>query len=234
MFVFYFENIPYSFHIPISLPMILLMYDIFQSSILSQKGENIKHIHYIGNEGIRVYRAFKPHWFNFNVFWIMRFLNGVTMTFSVENVIVRKMVKNRTFHNGYWVILRPLDQAFLIVGAGRMALCSFMGFMPISHFAPKEHTRTTHLSWGIKKTPSFEWDHHWPSTEVLLSPLPGKGSNMGTMLRGSLYSRPIGVSIPLLSGKSHESVFHSQSEGRLMGQTGVTVLRILKWSSGIT
>lgn len=147
MFVFYFENIPHSFHFPISLPMIFLMYDIFQSSILSQKGENIKHIHYIGNEGGTVYSAFKPHWFNFNVFWIKRFLNGVTMTFSVENLIVRKMVKKRTFYNGHWVILRPLDQAFLILGAGRMALCSFMVFMPVSHFARKEHTRTTHPSW---------------------------------------------------------------------------------------
>lgn len=97
MFVFYFENIPPSFSFPLSLPMIFLMYDIFQSSILSQKGENIKHIHYIGNEGRKVYCAFKPHWFNFNVLWIKRFLNGMTMTFSVENLTIPKLIKHRFF-----------------------------------------------------------------------------------------------------------------------------------------
>lgn len=53
-FVIYFEDIlhsfPYSFIscFPLSLPTIFLRYDIFQSSILSPTGKNIKHIHYIG------------------------------------------------------------------------------------------------------------------------------------------------------------------------------------------
>lgn len=152
MFVFYFENILHSFpHSFFPFPP-LPPYDLSHGwhslrFYFEPKGENIKHIHYIGNEDRKAYCGLKPHWFNFSVLGIKRFPNGVTMTFSMDNLTIQKIIKNRFLHNVYWALLRPLGQGSPIRGAGRMALCRLMGFMPISHLVHKGHPGTTYLAW---------------------------------------------------------------------------------------